>query len=162
MLLNGNTASVQATHEILGYHPRTLEQFVPPEEAGSRRMSAVWSWIQPMLLAGIAIMWAAAGVVSWIYAQDHSLALLAKLGLSHEFATGAFIVACGVNVTLGIATLLTPGKILWLVQLAVMGFYTVALSWVAPQLWADPFGALIKNLPIAVVLLGLMAASAEV
>jgi uncharacterized protein YbjT (DUF2867 family) len=161
MLLDGNTGSVQATHEILGYHPRALEQFVPPEEADSLRMSAVWSWIHPMLLAGIAIMWAAAGVVSWIYAQDHGMTLLAKMGLSPEFATGAFIVACGVNVALGIATLLTPGKILWLVQLAVMGFYTVALSWVAPQLWADPFGALIKNLPIAVALLGLMAASAE-
>lgn len=161
MLLSGNTGSVQAMHQILGYLPRRLEQFVPPDEADSLRMSAVWSWVHPMLLAGIAIMWVAAGVVSWVYAQDHGMTLLAKMGFSPEFATAAFIVACGVNVALGIATLLTPGKILWLVQLAIMGFYTAALSWVAPQLWADPFGALIKNLPIAVALLGLMAASAE-
>ncbi|BAV34916.1 NAD-dependent dehydratase [Sulfuricaulis limicola] len=161
MLLNGNTGSVQATHEILGYFPRALQDFIPPEEAEFLRMNAVWSWVHPMLLAGIAIMWAAAGVVSWIYARDHGLALLVKLGLSPEFATGAFIVACGVNVALGIATLLTPGKILWVAQLAVMGFYTAVLSWVAPQLWVDPFGALIKNLPIAAVLLGFMAASAE-
>lgn len=162
MLLNGNTGSVQVTHDILGYLPRALEGFIPTEETDSLRMSAVWSWVRPMLLTSIAVMWAAAGVVSWIYAQDYSLELLAKLGLSPGFAMGAFIVACGVNVSLGIATLLTPGKIMWLVQLAVMGFYTVVLSWVAPQLWVDPFGALVKNLPIAAVLLGLMAASAEV
>lgn len=161
MLLNGNTGSVHATHQILGYLPRALEDFISCDEADSLRMSAVWSWVRPMLLAGIAIMWAAAGVVSWIYAQDHGLALLAKLGLSPKLAAGAFIVACGVNVVLGVATLLTPGRVLWLVQLAVMGFYTVALSWVAPQLWLDPFGALIKNLPLAVVLLGLAAAPTE-
>ncbi len=39
-----------------------------------------------------------------------------------------------------------------------MIFYTAALSWVAPQLWLDPFGALVKNLPIAAVLIGLIDA----
>lgn len=162
MLLNGNTGSVQAARETLGHLPRAQEDFIPPAEIDSLRIDAVWSWVHPMLLAGIAVMWVVAGLVSWIYAQDYSLDLLVKLGLSPKFAMSTLIVACGVNVALGIATLLTPGKILWLVQLVVMGFYTVALSWVAPQLWVDPFGALIKNLPIAAVLLGLMAASAEV
>ncbi len=161
MLLNGNTGSVQTAHEILGYLPRTLKDFVPPDEADSLRMGAVWSWVRPALLASIAIMWITAGLVSWTYAHDHGVALLTKLGLSLDLAEGAFIVACGVNVVLGVATLLTPGRILWLIQLAVMGFYTAALSWVEPQLWADPFGALIKNLPLAVVLLGLLAMPAE-
>jgi uncharacterized protein YbjT (DUF2867 family) len=161
MLLNGNTGSVQATHAILGYLPRALKDFVPPDEAASLRMRAVWSWIRPALLASIAIMWITAGLVSWAYAQDHGVVLLTKLGLSLDLAESAFIAACGVNVVLGLATLLTPGRILWLVQLAVMGFYTIALSWVAPQLWADPFGALVKNLPLAAVLLGLLAMPAE-
>lgn len=161
MLLNGNTGSVQATHAILGYLPRPLKDFVSPDEAASLRMRVVWSWIHPVLLASIAIMWITAGLVSWAYAQDHGVALLTKLGLSLDLATGAFIAACGVNVVLGLATWLTPGRILWSVQLIVMGFYTVALSWVAPQLWADPFGALVKNLPLAAVLLGLLAMPAE-
>lgn len=101
------------------------------------------------------------GVVSWIYAREHGLALLAKLGFSPEPAMFMFIAACSVNIALGVATLLVPGRPLWLAQLVVMGFYTVALSWVAPQLWVDPFGALVKNIPIAVALLGLMAASSE-
>lgn len=161
MLLNGNTGSVQATHEILGYPPRPLKDFVPPDEAASLRMGAVWSWVRPMMLAGIAIMWVTAGLVSWIYAQNYGVTLLTKLGLSLDLAENAFIAACGVNVVLGFATLLTPGRILWLVQLVVMGFYTVALSWVAPQLWADPFGAMVKNLPLAAVIIGLLAMPAE-
>lgn len=161
MLQNGNTGSVQAAHEILGYLPRALQDFVPPDEADTLRMGAVWSWFRPVLLASIAIMWVTAGLVSWTYAQDYGVALLAKLGLSLDLAEGAFIAACGVNVVLGLATLLTPGRILWWVQLAVMGFYTLALSWVAPPLWVDPFGALVKNLPLAAVLLGLLAMPAE-
>jgi hypothetical protein len=161
MLLNGNTGSVQTAHEILGYLPRVLKDFVPPDVSDSLRMGVVWSWVRPMLLTSIAIMWVTAGLLSWINAHDYGVALLTRLGLSHDIAEGAFIAACGVNVGLGVATLLTPGRILWLVQLAVMGFYTVALSWVAPQLWADPFGPLIKNLPIAAMLLGLIAMTAE-
>lgn len=157
MLLNGNTGSVQKTHEILGYLPRAPEDFVPPDEADTLRIGAVWSWVRPLLLVGIAIMWVTSGLVSWNYAHDYGVALLTRLGLPLDLAEGAFIAACGVNVALGAATLLTAGRNLWLIQLAVMGFYTFTLSWLAPQLWADPFGALIKNLPLAAVLLGLMA-----
>lgn len=161
MLLNGNTGSVRAACEILGYLPRAPKDFITFSEADSLRVAAVWSWIRPVLLAGIAGMWVVAGLVSWMYAREYGLTLLAKLGLSPDLAMGAFIAACGVNVALGVATLLVPGRPLWLAQLVVMGFYTVALSWAAPQLWIDPFGALVKNIPIAVALLGLMAASAE-
>jgi uncharacterized protein YbjT (DUF2867 family) len=160
MLLSGNTGPVAETQKILGYRPRAVNAFIQPGEADCLRMRAVWSWLRPLLLASVAIVWLLAGVVSWIFAQDQGLALLAALGLSPDLAAGAFIIACCVNVALGAATLLAPGPALWRAQLAVMAFYTVALSWVAPTLWTDPFGALVKNLPMLAVLLGLMAAPA--
>ncbi len=161
MLLVGNTGPVAETQKILGHPPRALRDFIPTEEADSQRLRAVWSWLRPMLLASVALVWIVAGVVSWTFARDQGLALLAALGLPPGFAIGAFIAACCVNVALGVATLLTPGRVLWRVQLAVVVFYTLALSWVTPTLWTDPFGALVKNLPLAAVLLGLMAAPAK-
>ncbi len=161
MLVSGNTGPVAETQIILGYVPRALNDFISADEADTLRMRAVWSWLRPLLLTSIAIVWLMAGVVSWIFARDQGLALLATLGLSPSLAAGAFIVACGINVALGVATLLAPGRVLWGMQLAVMVCYTVALSWVAPTLWIDPFGPLVKNLPLAVVLIGLMVASAK-
>ena len=59
-----------------------------------------------------------------------------------------------VDLALGLALLrdLWPQRIA-LAQLAVVGGYTAGLSLLAPALWADPYGGLMKNLPILVLLL---------
>jgi uncharacterized protein YbjT (DUF2867 family) len=159
MLLHGNTGPVTDAQNILGYPPRAPKDFIQPNEAASLRARAVWSWLRPALVASIAVVWLAAGVVSWTVGRASALALLMALGLPAGVAAVAFAGACGVNVVFGAATLLAPGPVLWRLQLMVMAFYTLALSWVAPALWADPFGALVKNLPLALILLGLLTLS---
>ena len=94
---------------------------------------------------------------SWFYGQDYGLSL-GDPGLKPESADYVLAIACALNVVLGVATLVMPVRILWLIQLGVMLFYSVTLTTVASQLWLDPFGPLVKNLPIAVVLIGLLAA----
>lgn len=157
MLLRGNTASSQAINAILGHAPRALAGFIPPREAHAFRLQAQNSWLRPLVLTSIAVMWVGAGLVSWFYARDEGIALLAKIGFSPSIATPALIAACGLNIGLGFATLLKPGRRLWVLQLGIMMFYTGALSLAAPSLWADPFGPLLKNLPIAALLIGLAA-----
>ena len=157
MLLRGNTAPADAISGVLGRPPRAPEAFIGPAIATALRMQAVWSWLRGILVVTIAITWVAAGLVSWFYARDYGLALLQALGLAAGVATVAFAASCAVNVALGLAALTNPGRWVWLAQLAVMLFYTGALTAVAPQLWVDPFGPLVKNLPLAAVLLGLAA-----
>ncbi len=157
MLLNGNTAPVAATRNILGRPPRSLSEFIEPADSAALRRAAVWSWIRPLALLSLAGVWLAAGIVSWVFFREQGVATLAKLGLSPETALPALIAACGTNMALGMATLLRPGRVLWGTQLLVMALYTLALTWVEPALWADPYGALVKNLPLAVVLVGMMA-----
>lgn len=161
MLLRGNTASAQAISAILGQAPRALSDFIPAQQARTYRLQALGAWLRPLVLASIAAMWIGAGLVSWFFARDESLVLLEKLGLSHAIATPAFIAACGLNIGLGLTTLFKPERRLWLLQLGVMAFYTGALTWAAPTLWADPFGPLLKNLPIAALLIGLAATEAK-
>lgn len=38
-------------------------------------------------------------------------------------------------------------------QLAVVAGYSLGLSLIAPTLWLDPFGGLLKNLPVLALLL---------
>jgi hypothetical protein len=160
MLLRGNIGDVRQASAILGYAPRPLDAFIPPAEGRLLRLRAVSQWLRPLLLASIAIMWIAAGVVSWLFGKDEGLTLLTALGLSPAMAQVAFVSACAADVGLGVATL-RPTRVVWAMQLAVIAFYTVALTPVAPQLWADPFGPLMKNIPLAVLILGLMSLESE-
>jgi uncharacterized protein YbjT (DUF2867 family) len=160
MLLRGNSGDARQIASVLGRPPRALDAFISPAESGLLRTGSVFRWLRPLLLIGIATMWVAAGVASWFYAQDHGLALLAHLGLSPDRARIALAGACMLDVGLGITTL-RPNRTIWAMQLAVIGFYTAALTYVAPQLWADPFGPLVKNLPLAVLILGLMSLESE-
>ena len=104
----------------------------------------------------LAVMWLAAGILSWVYAKELGLELLGRLGIPDALTLPVFIASCGVNVLLGILSLFHPSRRLWMVQLFVVLFYTLALTLVLPALWQDPFGALVKNLPIIVLLIGLM------
>lgn len=152
MLLRGNTAPAQTITGLLGYAPRPLSEFIPPQYAAAFRLRAQWTWLRPLLLSSVAVMWIVAGVASWLYGRDLGLSLLAKLGLGASSALLAFQFACALDVAMGLTTLLKPGRLLWQIQLSVMAFYTLALSFVVPELWADPFGPLMKNFPIAVLL----------
>ena len=162
MLLRGNTASARAINFTLGYAPRALTEFIPAQQARTLQLQAIESWLRPLILASIASMWVGAALVSWFFARSEGIALLEKLGLSLAIATPAFIAACALNLGLGIVTLVKPGRRLWLLQLGVMTFYTGALTFAAPLLWADPFGPLLKNLPIAALLIGLAATESRV
>lgn len=155
MLLRGNAAPAKTITTLLGHLPRALPEFIPAQQARSYRLQALASWLRPLALISIAVMWIGAGFASWFYAREVSLTLLEKLGLSPAVALPALIAACGLNVGLGFATLLKPERRLWLLQLGVIAFYTAALSWAAPALWVDPFGPLLKNLPIATLLIGI-------
>jgi uncharacterized protein YbjT (DUF2867 family) len=156
MLLRGNAGDVRETNAILGHAPRPVDEFIRQNEADILRTRAVWPWLRPLLLASIAVMWIAAGAVSWVFARDQGLALLGALGMAPAMAQAAFTGACLLDVGLGIATL-RPSRTVWAAQLSVIAFYTVALTTVAPQLWIDPFGPLMKNLPLAALTLGLLS-----
>jgi len=160
MLLRGNTGDVGPITATLGHAPRPVDDFMSPAEGDLLRAETVLQWLRPLLLGSIAVMWITAGIVSWLYAGDEGRALLAGLGLPPGTAQGAFAGACLFDVGLGIATL-RPTRVVWAMQLIVIAFYTAALTHVAPQLWADPFGPLVKNLPLAALILGLMSLEKE-
>lgn len=155
MLLRGNIASSDTVTCLLGRSPRAPDAFITAVSVAALRVHAVWTWVRPFLVVALAAMWIAAGLLSGLYARNYGVALLQGLGLPETVAIAALVAACGVDVALGLAALIAPGRRVWMAQLGVMAFYSAALTVVAPQLWAEPFGPLVKNLPLAAVLLGL-------
>ena len=158
MLQAGNTADVDATVAVLGRKPRGIEAFIAPREAPCLRQAAFALWRAGLLRTSLAVVWFAAAFVSaFVYPRAASLALLRPLGLTGTTAIVALYGACLLDFALGLATLVRPGRRLWLIQIALIAFYTAAIAVALPAYLAEPFGPLIKNIPILAILFVLLS-----
>jgi uncharacterized protein YbjT (DUF2867 family) len=157
MLQAGNTADVDATVAVLGRTPRGIEAFIGPREASCLRQAAFAVWRAGLLRASLAVVWFAAALVSaFVYPRSASLALLGRLGLTGTTALVALYGACLLDFALGVATLARPGRRLWLVQIALIAFYSAAIAVALPAYLAEPFGPVVKNIPILAILFVLL------
>ena len=66
--------------------------------------------------------------------------------------------ACSPTWPWGLALWLLPGRKSYLTALLLMAAMTVLATVLQPTLWLHPLGPLLKNLPIAAMLLHLMSA----
>lgn len=163
MLLQGNAAPADEFAHWLRRSPRPPASFIARESAESMRRAAWLVWLLPLLRVSVALVWIWTFVVSiGLYPRDQSLALLARLGAQGAWAQLLLNGAALADLALGIATLaLAPAwraRWLWPLQLALIGFYTLAITWALPEYWLHPFGPISKNLPMcaAIVLLWAM------
>ncbi|MBL4864035.1 MAG: SDR family oxidoreductase [Rhodobiaceae bacterium] len=109
----------------------------------------------------LALFWVATGVVTLTSSTPASDAL-AQAVVSHGpsfiqagVLTGAFAV---LDIILGL-WLLFARRLAWVcsVQIALSGGYLVALSFLAPDMWLDPLGPLMKTVPVIAATLVLVA-----
>lgn len=168
MLQRGNVADAGDTAAWLGHEPRAADHFIPAAWRDGLRARAALNWLLPLLRASVAAVWIVTAIVSafvWpVDGPDGSLALLRATGIgpgsgspgwlaSREAGLLALYGAAALDGVLGALTLLKPGRWLWRAQMALMGFYTVAISLCLPQFWAHPYGPVLKNLPLLAVLI---------
>ena len=155
MLERGNTGDPGPLTRLLGRKPRALGEFVPPEERAAKRVQSTLTWLLPLLRLSVAIMWFMAAIVSMgPYPTGQSLALLTSIGVPAELADLLLAGAIGVNLALGVLTLLPRRpRWIWSAQILVVLTYTLIITWRLPQLWLEPFGPVAKNVPILALLL---------
>ena len=149
MLAAGNTAPIAPLVEATGIMPRPIEQVLAqhPSTAADLAMSRLAPMI-PVMRWLLALVWLAGGLVSLGLAPAGSTdAMLVRLGLAGTAAMVALWAGSLADIAVGLAILARRrGGVLAGVML--MGGYTAILSTVAPELWADPFGPLVKNLAV--------------
>lgn len=101
----------------------------------------------------LATVWLVTGILSLgIYPQANSLDLLERVGLQGEIALTTLYLASALDIVLGLLTLLWPGKRLWQVQAMLVVAYTLIISVWLPEFWLHPFGPVLKNLPVLMLL----------
>lgn len=101
-----------------------------------------------LLRISIALVWIWTGIVSLgLYPTQQSYELLARVGITGARAPVMLYGAAVLDLLVGIGTLvLRRRQWLWLLQLTVIGGYTVIITVKLPEFWLHPYGPLSKNL----------------
>jgi hypothetical protein len=141
--------------------PRGLDEILAARPAGTQDLwQARLYLLKPLLRLTLAVMWlASAGMGLFLPAADflpRLAALPADLALLMARAGGV------ADLMLGLALLRNwrPVRVAQ-AQIALVLAYTVGLTLIAPGLWLDPFGGLLKNLPVLALLLVHLALTEE-
>jgi hypothetical protein len=101
----------------------------------------------------LALVWLVTGALSLgIYPQQESLLLLERVGLRGDIALLVLYGAAALDLALGWLTLARPAPWLWKTQAALVIAYSLVIALYLPEFWLHPFGPLLKNLPILLLL----------
>ena len=147
MVAAGNCAQVAPFVSALGFRPMTLDAALARNPAApADRAEARNGAIAPILPVLLALVWLAGGIVSLAFAPPDLIATwLTRVGLTGLAATATLWAGSLADIAIGIAVLARVRGAA-LAGVALMLAYTAILTAVAPELWADPFGPLVKNI----------------
>ncbi len=155
MLCRGNVAEAGPFTTATGVKPRPIATGLPVAAGRSAYTTACLDLLRPLLLAGLSAVWIGSGLVSlFVFPRETSEAWLLRVGIPEGWTGAALVGASLVDIVLGIGTILRRHLSLLLVmQLALIVGYSAVLTIRMPELWAHPFGPLLKNIPLFVVTL---------
>jgi uncharacterized protein YbjT (DUF2867 family) len=160
LLRRGNTADAARLHQQTGMASLAMDDALMRSPAQQPdRWHARLYFLQPLLRIALGVMWIWTALVSaGLYPIEGSLALLAEVGLSGTLAVIALVSATLLDLLLGLALLLKRHvkAASWL-QITAMATYSLIIAWTLPDYWLHPFGPLIKNIPLIVATLMLIA-----
>ncbi len=101
----------------------------------------------------LAAVWVVTGLLSLgVFPVEQSLDLLGHAGLRGEPALVALYGSASLDIVLGILTIARPSRMLWRAQAALIVAYSTIIAFGLPWYLLHPFGPVLKNLPILLLL----------
>jgi len=149
-MLAGNAGDSAEFTKDIGFAPRSFDAALQERPAQVQdRWHARLFFLAPALQATLIFMWLASAWLGLAHGSAQTEALVHSLGLPEGMAEPLRIGSSALDLV--IASLLLFGRSAArsaLVQLAVVLGYTAVIGCALPQLWLDPLGPLLKNLPV--------------
>lgn len=148
----GNAGNEPATTfaDKIGFAPRRMDDMLARRPAQTQDLwHACLYFLRPLVRTILILLWlgsALAGVLAPVASYAVVDAAFSSLGLPSRPLALAF---SGVDLLIA-GALLARWRPRWMaaIQFIVVAGYTILLTVLAPGLWLEPFGALLKNLPI--------------
>jgi len=159
----GNAGHESGFIATIGFQPMRLAKRLQLRPAQPQDLwHARLYLLRPLVRGVLVLLWLVSGLLGLATLDSFAVPLLTAAGLPAGLAW--LLGAAGSLLDLVIAGLLALNwrpHALGLLQLGVIAAYSVFLTAIEPSLWADPFGPLLKNLPILVLVLVQMVLSEE-
>ncbi|QAX30551.1 SDR family oxidoreductase [Leisingera sp. NJS204] len=145
---NGVRGDPQPYRAAMGQGLAPLQSIYQSLPAGrEQRLDARMALIMPIAVAVLSLFWLASGLIGLWQLEAAANVLLARGWGSFPAKTSVVFWSLA-DIALGLAILWRPWAAWACLGMAgVSLFYVLAASVIAPQMWADPLGSLVKVLP---------------
>jgi uncharacterized protein YbjT (DUF2867 family) len=162
-LEHGNTGDAAAYAKESGLSPLGWRAALARHPAHAQdRWHARLYFVRPLLRTALALLWIGSGAVGFAAMGPWVDPVSGALGVSPEAGAAALGLSCLGDIGLGTLVFARwKPPVLAAVQGAVVVGYTAIAGIVQPGLWMDPFGPLLKNLPILAAIAALAAIEEE-
>jgi uncharacterized protein YbjT (DUF2867 family) len=152
---HGQLADYDAYCRQTGLKPAAMSLHLAREPANT---DALWHarlyLLAPLLHVTLILVWAVSGFLGLLLPVERFSEIFANHTPLHEHAE-VLARATGLLdllIALGLITRFRP-PVMFGLQMAMVAGYTIAFTIVAPDLWLDPLGPLLKNLPILALIM---------
>ncbi len=146
----GVAADYTTFTKATGQTPRGFSEILSARPAGTQDLwHARLYLLRPLIRFSLMFMWLISGLVGLFLPPERFLDGLSSVPFSGQALTIAARGAGLIDVAIAFG-LLAAWRLprLALLQLAMVGSYTLAFGLMAPALWLEPYGGLLKNIPI--------------
>jgi uncharacterized protein YbjT (DUF2867 family) len=159
MMMQPNIADKKDFIDFTSIIPRSFEQGLESEPL---TVQSLWHarlfLLKPLLKLTLGLFWITSGVIASFIAPGAALQAIQELGFSAITSSIILYFSCSIDITLGLLLLFSKKTAkICLISIAVILAYTIILTILEPILWFEPLGSLLKNIPIILLTLVLMA-----
>ena len=147
---HGNTTDAALFERLIGFRPRTMgESFRAAPSHVQDRWHARLFFLRPALTAALVVLWAGSGLAGLFHPPTDEVRIVQTLHLPAASAgpIGNALSLVDIGIALGVASG-RRAPLLARVQISLVLGYTLGIGAADPSLWADPYGALLKNIPV--------------
>ena len=162
-LEHGNTGDASEFRRLTGVEAPGWRAILAAQPSHAQdRWHARLYFVRPVLRIAIAALWLVSGIAGLPAAASWAPSLAQASGIPAGAALALLLAACACDLAIGVLVLLRWRPVpLAGIQAAVVAVYTLFATLVAPDLWLDPFGPLVKNVPILAAIAALAAIEEE-
>jgi len=145
----------------LPIRPEAVSRFIFRRPAGTQDLwQARLFLLKPLIRLSLVVLWLVSGLLGIILPVADFPPALAGLPMPLLWAAARLGGAADLLLAWLLLRNIAP-RATAIAQIALVGAYTIGLSVLAPSLWLAPFGELLKNLPLFVLLLTHLALCEE-
>ena len=159
----GTEADGSLFTQQMGWQARSLDQslYQNPAQVQDRLQARLYG-LRPIISSVLILLWLISGILGFIAPDSFVRPYLEAFNLPANWLPWIGPVTGMMDLGLALAILLRwKIRITGLVQLGLVSSYTIGITFANLGIWLDPFGAILKNLPILVLILVWIAVEDE-